>query len=134
MQNTLDVVFQIRRNLHALLEDTIVTKRITIELDDIRYRLLEVLTCGPYAPPSVEDVIERLVDHAQQGVYLPGAWERDWLREQFRDDGRPIWSREIRMAARTAKGSSSGRSVRDREDGGLNNGACSPSRDRSHQD
>jgi hypothetical protein len=63
-----------------------VTKRITIELDDIRYRLLEVLTCGPYAPPSVEDVVFELIDHAQQGVYRPGAWERDWLRQAFGDD------------------------------------------------
>jgi hypothetical protein len=61
-------------------------KRITIELDGIRYGLLEVLTCGPGAPQSVEEVVGRLVDHAQQGVYRPGAWERDWLRQAFGDD------------------------------------------------
>jgi len=63
-----------------------VKKKITIELDEIRYSLLQVLTCGPYAPQSVEEVIGRLADHAQQGVYRPGAWERDWLRQAFGDN------------------------------------------------
>jgi hypothetical protein len=61
-------------------------KKITIEIDEIPYQLLQVLTCGPYAPQSVEDVIGRLIDHAQQGVYRPGAWERDWLRQAFGDE------------------------------------------------
>lgn len=61
-------------------------KKITIELDDIGYGLLQVLRCGPYAPQSVEDVIGQLIDHACQGVYRPGAWERDWLRQAFGDD------------------------------------------------
>jgi predicted DNA-binding transcriptional regulator AlpA len=28
----------------------------------------------------------RLIDQAQQGVYRPGAWERDWLRQAFGSD------------------------------------------------
>ena len=28
-------------------------------------------------------VIYELIDHAQQGVYRPGAWERDWLCRAF---------------------------------------------------
>jgi hypothetical protein len=31
-------------------------------------------------------VIGQLIDHARQGVYRPGAWERDWLRQAFGDD------------------------------------------------
>ncbi len=60
-------------------------RKITIEVDKVRYRLLQVLTCGPYAPPSVEEVVGQLVDHAQQGVYRPGAWERAWLCQAFGD-------------------------------------------------
>ena len=58
-------------------------KKITIELDAIDYSLLLVLTCGQYAPQSAEEVIGKLVDHACQGVYRPGAWERDWLSQAF---------------------------------------------------
>jgi hypothetical protein len=69
-----------------LKESRLAKKKITIELDDIHYRLLQVLTCGSYAPQSVEEVIGRLVDHAQQGVYRPGAWERGWLYQAFGDE------------------------------------------------
>ncbi len=61
-------------------------RRITIDMDDTVAALLEVLTHGEYAPQSVEDVVSKLIDHAQQGVYRPGAWERDWLRQAFGDD------------------------------------------------
>jgi hypothetical protein len=61
-------------------------KKVTIEIDEIVYRLLEVLTCGRYAPVSVENVIEQLIDHTQQGVYRPGSWEREWLRQVFGED------------------------------------------------
>jgi hypothetical protein len=57
--------------------------KITIEVSDTVHRLLEVLTNGEYAPKTVEDVVGTLVDHAQQGVYRPGAWERDWLERVF---------------------------------------------------
>ena len=58
-------------------------KRIALDIDDTVYALLEVLTHGKYAPQSVEDVVLELIDHAQQGVYRPGAWERDWLIQAF---------------------------------------------------
>jgi len=61
-------------------------RQLTIEVDDTVYALLEVLTNGEYAPESVEDVVLKLIDHAQQGVYRPGAWERDWLIQAFGDD------------------------------------------------
>jgi hypothetical protein len=59
---------------------------MTIDVDDAVYALLEVLTHGADAPDSVEGVICQLIDHAEQGVYRPGAWERDWLRQAFGDD------------------------------------------------
>jgi hypothetical protein len=63
-----------------------VRTKITIELEDTGYELLRVLTCGPGAPPTVEGVIGELIDHAQQGVYRPGAWERSWLCQAFGAD------------------------------------------------
>lgn len=59
---------------------------IAIELDEAVYALLEVLTQGEYAPQSVEDVVAKLIDYAQQGVYRPGAWERGWLIQTFGED------------------------------------------------
>jgi hypothetical protein len=59
------------------------TRKITVEVDDTVYGLLEVLTKPTDAPASVEDVVRQLIDHAQQGVYRPGAWEREWLIQAF---------------------------------------------------
>ncbi len=61
-------------------------KTIAINVDETVYALLEVLTRGEYAPDSVEGVVLELIDHAQQGVYRPGAWERGWLMQAFGDD------------------------------------------------
>jgi len=62
-------------------------RTITLELDPTVYSLLEVLTRGESAPvDSVEGVIYKLIDHAQQGVHRPGAWEREWLTQAFGDD------------------------------------------------
>jgi hypothetical protein len=61
-------------------------KWITVEVSDVVYELLEVLTKGEYGPKTVEGVVLELIDHAQSGVYRPGAWERDWLGQAFGDD------------------------------------------------
>ena len=62
-------------------------RTITLELDPTVYSLLEVLTRGESAPvDSVEGVIYKLIDHAQQGVHRPGACEREWLTQAFGDD------------------------------------------------
>ena len=61
-------------------------KRIRLDIEDTVYGLLEVLTHGAGAPESVEGVIGELIGHAQQGVYRPGAWERDWVRQAFGED------------------------------------------------
>jgi hypothetical protein len=59
------------------------TKKITVEVSTVVYELLEALTKGESAPESVEGVVLDLIDHAQQGVYRPGAWERGWLTQAF---------------------------------------------------
>lgn len=68
-------------------------KTITIEVSDTVYSLLEVLGQGDAVDRrgserriSVENVVSKLIDHAQQGVYRPGAWERQWLEMAFSDD------------------------------------------------
>jgi hypothetical protein len=35
---------------------------------------------------DVEAVVLQLIDHAQQGVYRPGAWERGWIEQAFGSD------------------------------------------------
>ena len=61
-------------------------RKITVEIDEIPYRLLQVITCSADAPASVEEVVGPLIDHAQQGVYRPGSWERGWLYQAFGDE------------------------------------------------
>lgn len=56
--------------------------KVTIELPDTTYRLLQVLDSAG----SVETVLQTLADHAQQGVYRPGSWEREWLCQVFIED------------------------------------------------
>lgn len=57
--------------------------KITIEVSDTVYQLLKVLGHADGGNYSVKDVVETLVDHAQQGVYRPGAWEREWIERIF---------------------------------------------------
>jgi hypothetical protein len=57
-------------------------RKITIELSDTAYELLQVLAPGG----SVGIVLMFLADHAQQGVYRPGSWERGWLTQAFGSD------------------------------------------------
>ncbi len=61
-------------------------KTITVEVNDVVYGLLEALARGPYGQKTVEGVVSKLIDHTQQGVYRPGAWERAWLAQAFGDD------------------------------------------------
>lgn len=62
-------------------------KTIRLEITESAYTLLEVLTRSQHSLcATVEEVIEQLIDHAQQGVYRPGAWERPWLMQAFGDD------------------------------------------------
>ena len=59
---------------------------ITLELSQRVADLLTVLTVGEYAPDDLKGVLMELIDHAQQGVYRPGAWERGWLEHAFGDE------------------------------------------------
>jgi hypothetical protein len=54
--------------------------KITIEVSHTVYKLLQVLD----EEGSVEVVVGELIDHAQQGVYRPGASERPWLVQAYR--------------------------------------------------
>jgi hypothetical protein len=56
---------------------------ITLELPKRIADLLSVLTIGEYAPGDLRGVLMELIDHAQQGIYRPGAWERGWLEQAF---------------------------------------------------
>jgi len=56
--------------------------KITIEVSDTVYKLLQVLE----EQGTVEGVVLTLIDHAQQGVYRPGAWEREWVIQAFGPD------------------------------------------------
>jgi len=58
---------------------------VTVHISEVEQRLLTALT-DAHGCDSVEDVILKLIDHAQQGVYRPGAWERMWLIQAFGDD------------------------------------------------
>ncbi len=53
--------------------------QITVEVSEDVARLLATLG-------KPKEVIEQLIDHAQQGVYRPGAWEREWLIQAFGTD------------------------------------------------
>lgn len=57
-------------------------KKITVEVSDTVYALLNALAETPN-DSSAAIVVAQLIDHAQQGVYRPGAWERDWLCRAF---------------------------------------------------
>lgn len=65
-------------------------RQITVTVPDTVYALLEVLTRTD-RHTTVEDVVAELIDHAQQGVYRPGSWERPWLVQAFGDE----WQRHL---------------------------------------
>jgi hypothetical protein len=55
------------------------TVRIAIEVSTVTAQLLAVLSNNN----KPEETLEALADHAQQGVYRPGAWEREWIAQVF---------------------------------------------------
>lgn len=62
---------------------------IMLAVSPIVAELLAVLDNGDVNDPretQVARVLRRLVDHAQQGVYRPAAWERRWLEQVFGDE------------------------------------------------
>lgn len=57
---------------------------IAFKVSETVYNLLNVLALAEQC--SVDAICARLADHAQQGIYRPGAWERHWLEQVFGDD------------------------------------------------
>lgn len=55
---------------------------VTIKLSRREAELLAVLD----ARGDVKAVLETLADHAQQGVYRPGSWERMWITHPFGEE------------------------------------------------
>jgi hypothetical protein len=56
--------------------------KLELEISDTVAALLATLS----DTGDVQEVVEQLIDHAQQGVYRPGAWEREWLCQAFSGD------------------------------------------------
>lgn len=59
--------------------------QVTVSLSVEHARRLAVLAEG-HGVEGVAVVLATLADHAQQGVYRPGAWERDWVSQVFGDE------------------------------------------------
>jgi hypothetical protein len=55
--------------------------KIELDIDDDTLAYLTVLGSGRGQSP--EEVIYQLIDHAIQGVYRPGSWERPWIEQAF---------------------------------------------------
>jgi hypothetical protein len=85
---------------------------ITITVPDEVAARLAVLA----APAgTAADVLALLADHAQQGVYRPGSWERGWTCSVFGED----WLERLEPDTRPDMLSGDGRVIfdRPREDG-----------------
>ena len=52
---------------------------ITVQLPQEWVQNLEALVDPDRGLDDVAAVLAELADHAQQAVYRPGAWEREWL-------------------------------------------------------
>lgn len=89
---------------------------ITITVSDEVAERLAVLTDPSLLEPgatvtdAARDAIAVLIDHAQQGVYRPGAWERSWLMQAFGDD----WLKHLEPDTRPEMLSGDGRVIFDR--------------------
>jgi hypothetical protein len=47
---------------------------------------LNVLIDAGQGRPDLAAVVDEILDHVQQGVYRPGAWERLWLCQALGED------------------------------------------------
>jgi hypothetical protein len=56
---------------------------IAVTLPTAWVRNLQALVSPEIGIVDVAGVLEELADHAQQAVYRPGAWEREWLCQAF---------------------------------------------------
>jgi len=58
---------------------------LTITVPDWMAARLNVLIDPERGLPDLTAVVDTLLDHAQQGIYRPGSWERLWLEQAFGD-------------------------------------------------
>jgi hypothetical protein len=89
---------------------------ITITItDEVAARLAILTDPSGVGVPDPAQTIYELIDHAQQGVYRPGSWERPWLMQVFGDE----WLERLHPDARPEMLSGDGRVIfdRPREDG-----------------
>ena len=98
---------------------------ITITVPGEVAERLTVLCDPTWECATIADVTEKLLDHAQQGVYRPGAWEREWLCQAFGYD----WTARLVPDTRPETLSGDGRVIFDRPAGdGGGDGPPVPSR------
>ena len=83
---------------------------ITITVTDEVAARLAVLGGAGESGATAAEVVAVLVDHAQQGVYRPGAWEREWVCEAFGHD----WINRLEPDTRPEMLSGDGRVIFDR--------------------
>src|SRR5580692_8630561 len=80
---------------------------ITLTLSARVADLLGALVDPQWGHTGIKDVIGQLIDHAQQGVYRPGAWEREWLCQAFGYD----WADRMEPDTRPGSLSADGRVI-----------------------
>lgn len=71
---------------------------------------LSVLIDPDQGLPDLAAVIGEILDHVQQGVYRPGAWEREWLCQAMGHD----WLERLEPDDRPERLSGDGRVIFDR--------------------
>ena len=59
---------------------------LTITIPGWMAARLNVLIDAEQGRPDLASVVDEILDHVQQGVYRPGAWERHWLVQAIGDD------------------------------------------------
>jgi hypothetical protein len=83
---------------------------ITITVSGEVAERLAVLVDRARGLSTVEAVVGELIDHAKQGVYRPGSWERPWLQQAFGDE----WTSRLIDDERPEMLSADGRVIFDR--------------------
>lgn len=56
---------------------------VTVTIPERSARNLAVFIDPDQGLDTLATVLAELADHAQQGVYRPGAWERGWITQVF---------------------------------------------------
>ena len=78
------------------MSEEITTAQITLRIPLSTLRWLQLLSDRGRA----SEVLEKLADHAAQGVYRAGAWERGWICNVFNErDGDARARRALEMGA-----------------------------------